>query len=346
MIYPNYIKMAPMAGLTGLGGGPTGLLVVGAAGAATCTPDGSTFMGARGLFMGGTTGSQSNVIDYIGIGSTGDATDFGDLTSARAYGAACSDGCRAVYGGGNHTPYTNILDYVAIPTADDATDFGDLTAARQGLAAVSNGSRGCWSGGVKQPSETVTNIIDYVAIATTGDASDFGDMNQARYGLAGASNGTRGIFAMGATTTSGGGGDTLNIDYITIGSTGDASDFGDLSGTARRTGSACSNSSGRAVIGGGWTSAKDNTDTMDYVSIASTGDATDFGDLATARREICAVSNGTRGVWGSGKTGTGGGSAVSNVMEYVTISSTGDASDFGDLTVSRSYPGGASGADS
>ena len=36
-----------------------------------------------GLFGGGNTGSASNVIDYVTIASTGNATDFGDLTVAR-----------------------------------------------------------------------------------------------------------------------------------------------------------------------------------------------------------------------------------------------------------------------
>jgi len=46
----------------------------------------------RGVFGGGTTGSVSNVIDYITISSTGNATDFGDLTDARQlYSAATSD---------------------------------------------------------------------------------------------------------------------------------------------------------------------------------------------------------------------------------------------------------------
>ena len=39
--------------------------------------------GFRGLFAGGTSPTNSNVIDYINIASAGNATDFGDLTLAR-----------------------------------------------------------------------------------------------------------------------------------------------------------------------------------------------------------------------------------------------------------------------
>ena len=36
----------------------------------------------RATFSGGATPSYSNVIDYVTIGSTGNATDFGDLPTA------------------------------------------------------------------------------------------------------------------------------------------------------------------------------------------------------------------------------------------------------------------------
>ena len=47
----------------------------------------------RGVFMGGVTPSVVNTMDYIEIATTGDAKDFGDLTSgARGSGAATSNG--------------------------------------------------------------------------------------------------------------------------------------------------------------------------------------------------------------------------------------------------------------
>ena len=46
--------------------------------------------GVRGLFGGGATPSNSDVIDFITISTTGDATDFGNLTDERqwVFGAA------------------------------------------------------------------------------------------------------------------------------------------------------------------------------------------------------------------------------------------------------------------
>ena len=68
---------------------------------------------------------------------------------------------------------------------------------------------------------------------------------------------------------------------------------------------------------------------MDYVTIASTGNATDFGDLLNSIRYAAGgVANSTRAVFGGGAISGG---AV-NVLQYVTIASTGDATDFGDHT--------------
>jgi hypothetical protein len=40
-------------------------------------------------FQRGHTGT--NIIDYVTIATTGDATDFGDLSVGRGYGDGCSD---------------------------------------------------------------------------------------------------------------------------------------------------------------------------------------------------------------------------------------------------------------
>jgi hypothetical protein len=58
------------------------------------------FIGGRGVWCGGETSDQSDVIDYLTISSLGNATDFGDLTTATGTGGAVSNGTRCVYGGG------------------------------------------------------------------------------------------------------------------------------------------------------------------------------------------------------------------------------------------------------
>ena len=56
--------------------------------------------GARGLFGGGISADNTNVIQYITISSTGNAIDFGDLTVARRGIAACSSSTRGIFVGG------------------------------------------------------------------------------------------------------------------------------------------------------------------------------------------------------------------------------------------------------
>ena len=95
--------------------------------------------------------------------------------------------------------------------------------------------------------------------------------------------------------------------------------------------------SNRGVFAGGY-AASDRTNSIDYIDISSTGNASDFGDLSVTRNSLGACSNGTtdRGIFGGGTTGSN-----SNVIDYITISTTGDATDFGDLTFSNASDGKA-----
>ena len=192
---------------------------------------------ARGVFGGGYTPTLQNTIDYITIATTGNATDFGDLSVARIGPGACSSSARGVFGGGATPTNTNTIDFITIATTGNATDFGDLTVARGYLAACSSSTRGVFGGGS-------TNTIDYITIATTGNATDFGDLTVSRYGLAACSSSTRGVFGGGFNLLPSPAGTRLNvIDYTTIATTGNATDFGDLT-QARQGLAACSNGHG------------------------------------------------------------------------------------------------------
>ena len=56
---------------------------------------GATSSSTRGVVAGGETPSAINIIDFVTIATTGDATDFGDLTAARRGFTGFSD----VHGG-------------------------------------------------------------------------------------------------------------------------------------------------------------------------------------------------------------------------------------------------------
>jgi hypothetical protein len=67
------------------------------------------------------------------------------------------------------------------------------------------------------------------------------------------------------------------MDYVTIQTTGNAADFGNLT-QGRGNVKGCSDGQ-YAVIAGGHALGVAGTDTMDYVTIQTTADAADFGNL-------------------------------------------------------------------
>ena len=58
------------------------------------------------------------------------------------------------------------------------------------------------------------------------------------------------------------------------------------------------------------------------------GDATDFGDMNGKATNTLAGSNSTRGLFAGGET-----PSLTNKIDYITIATTGNAADFGNLTV-------------
>jgi hypothetical protein len=92
----------------------------------------------------------------------------------------------------------------------------------------------------------------------------------------------------------------------------------------------------RGVFGGGVTLTPTVTrvNTIEYITISSTGNAQDFGDLSVGKNALTACSSSTRGIFAGGVTLTPAATYL-NVIEYITISSTGNAQDFGDLSVGK-----------
>lgn len=67
--------------------------------------------------------AYSNVMDYVTIGTAGNATDFGNLTTASDKNpTACSIVRGLIFGGRNRTA---VIDYITIASTGNASDFGD-----------------------------------------------------------------------------------------------------------------------------------------------------------------------------------------------------------------------------
>ena len=147
----------------------------------------------------------------------------------------------------------------------------------------------------------------------------------------------RGVFMAGTTTPILSATPVNTIDFISMQSTGSATDFGDL--TATRTSPASGSSSTRVLCAGSYDPAPTNKDVIDYITIASQSNATSFGTLSVARGEFSGVSSPTRAVFGGG---TSGSTTIRNTLDYVTISSLGSAITFGSLFTGRYCPATAS----
>ena len=98
--------------------------------------------------------------------------------------------------------------------------------------------------------------------------------------------------------------------------------------TVARNTASCSNEVRGVSQGGIPNSGTTGLNTVDYITISTTGDATDFGDLVFARHSGCAVASPTRAICAGGRSGD----SNYNSIDFTTIMTQGVYFDFGDLT--------------
>jgi len=239
-------------------------------------------------------------------------------------------GVRGVNYGGIKNPqsgFSNNLDYITIQTTGNATSLGTSGLTRIAPAGLSGNGRGLYAGGRfgSDGSNVQTTAIMYMTLISGSSLSTFGQLTTAVRHSGGCSDGLRGVI-FGGHSGSG------MIDYVTIASTGNAQDFGDLDGGG--AGGAAGNNATRAVYA--------NTgDDLEYVTIQTTGNSSDFGTVTQSRDDNCAATGDEatdRIVWGPGE----GPSVAQKRMDTVTVSTTANATTFGNLSFSSIKRGGLS----
>ena len=235
---------------------------------------------SRGLIHGERPATTN--IDFITIAQKGNAQDFGDLTQAREDCAGVCNGTRAIFCGGGEY---NTIDYVTIAQTGNAIDFGDLYQAVNHQASAESKTRGIIANGYKGPSPGVVNVVQFITMSTLGNSADFGDSDQGGYGASGCGNAVTMVYNSGNN-----GGHTNVINSLKIPTLGSSINFGDLSRTFYGPGTASSRI--RGVFAGDYPSSSTN---IEYVQLATLGDAIDFGDLVSGR-----------GHWGGSSNGHGG----------------------------------------
>ena len=169
----NYEGTASMAGIGTLAAGQWEEIQA-------TSPDVQTG-GTRGVIGGGNNPGYLSDIEFVTISSTGNATDYADLTDARGALTALASRTRAVFACGYSPGDVNTIDFITIATGGTAENFGDNTAsgnngARYAPAGVSNSTRGLIAGGQSVPGATMYTDITYITIAQTGNSVDFGDL--------------------------------------------------------------------------------------------------------------------------------------------------------------------------
>ena len=195
------------------------------------------------------------------------------------------------------------------------TEFRKQNGIGRGMACIAGAQN-----------STVT--INKVEIQTKGDATDFGDLTQGREMGAGFGSATRGVFMGGRLQP----GDAVTtIDFVTLSSGGGADDFGNLENATTFL-EGCSNQV-RGVSMGGYNGTIRVVD-ITFVTIATTGDSTEFGSLsAAAASQTASCSSPTRGIVALANAPSI--SSEVNIIEFITFATRGDAQDFGDLTLAR-----------
>ena len=125
------------------------------------------------------------------------------------------------------------------------------------------------------------------------------------------------------------------IDFFNITTDGNTSFFGDLSFGSRSPKGMVSSTTRAVYAGGMGPSSEVATNSMSFITIATQGNGTDYGDLTAAGRQSEGCSNNTRGIYFSGQNDSPSPGTNNNIIDFITTASTGNATDFGDQTNGR-----------
>ena len=280
----------------------------------------------RALFFGGYSepaNAATLSIDVVTISTLGNATRFGEMESQNDSSFGIGNQTRGIYHRGASN--SNVLEYVTPASEGNPIDFGDLTVQRYVGARGNSSTRGIFLSGYNSPGG-YNDTIDYVEMATLGNALDFGNMNTAVFLNNNSVNSTVRVYSLGGYASPGV--NISKVEYVTISSKGDALEFDDLDRPNSTFPGFANNV--RGVYGGG--NLRPTTSAQIYMfNTASQGKMIYFGELTQRRKELAGSCSQTRGVFAGGQLDPSGPTTV-NVMDYVTIMSAGNATDFGDLS--------------
>jgi len=180
------------------------------------------------------------------------------------------------------------------------TDLAKLNGEEfTGVVPDWKGSRaiigGGWAYNAAGSGQSVISIL-YKTLVSDVDTSDFGDLAAAKQVFTGSgSNGTTVVMGGGSSYPASGGSSytTVTIDYMTAASVGTVGDAGDLDQTSREgSNQGASNGTLCFFVGGHFGSSPYNLDSMQQMTISSTGGASGAGDIQGGATSKHTTSNG------------------------------------------------------
>ena len=291
--------------------------------------------GARGVWSGGDP-SRSTNMDYLTIPTRGNTIDFGDLPFANA-GMTCGIQANNTRGFncGGEAPVGDSHNYIVkyeFSSTGSAVDHADLTFTSKNGGGYSNATRAIQHRGYGAPSITHDDVCAFT-MASSGNAFTFNDIvASGQYGGGGQASPTRGVISIALSSSN-------SLEYCTISTSGGFQDFGDMTTTANGNRSGTGGNSTRGVFMGGGDSYVTN---CSFITFATTGNSTEFGELTTGKSYSNAVSDRITCMMAGGQLAPGG--SITNQIDSLNIATGGTAIDSGDLTVTKRENGAASNA--
>jgi len=188
---------------------------------------------------------------------------------------------------------------------------------------------GFTSGGFNPPE---TNVIDKFLFSSTLTATDHGDLTTARRQQTGQNSETQGFVSGGYYAPAG----TVDIiEKFDFASASNATDHGDLTQSGRRLSSGQSSSVSGYTSGGLAPPAVGPpaiVDTIDKFPFAAAGNASDVGDITTARRGVAGQSSEDNGYVTGGFVPP---ASFYNIIDKFPFASDVNATDIADMTRPR-----------
>jgi hypothetical protein len=231
---------------------------------------------------------------------------------------------RGVIMGGRDTPGATVseIDFIQVTTLGNSQSFGDLQSGNmEAGACCADSTRALKTGGISGGTEY--DNIDYVTIASQGNSIDFGNLQAGTRGHGCCSSSSRGVTGGGVIAPNS---DTNRMDYFEIQTLGNALDFGDLVVTERNI--SMISSPTRGVHDGG---NYPSTTTLGHFTIASKGNSIEFGSNSRSAYGGGVVGNNIRGIFCGGYNASGASEGIKKI-EYITFSSLGKTTNFGELS--------------